>query len=175
MLETIFSWNTLWWILMPVYIVACFFLIIIVLMQKGKGASFAGAFGAGGGSETVFGPRARKSLPVRLTYIMATLFMILSLSLSLIVGRISQGVAPEMVAGDAATAAKTDALNSLFGETPTPGEGAAVVPVTGGADMATPTIANPEQAPDTAPATPEAPTAVAPDAPTEASPAPTGQ
>ncbi|MDZ4860689.1 MAG: preprotein translocase subunit SecG, partial [Candidatus Hydrogenedentes bacterium] len=93
MLETIFSWNTLWWILMPIYIAACLGLIAVVLLQKGKGTGFAGAFGVGPGSDTVFGPRARKSLPVRITYIMATLFMVLSLSLSLIVGRGARGVA----------------------------------------------------------------------------------
>ncbi len=41
MLETIFSADTLWWILIIVYIPACFGLIVIVLLQKGKGAGFA--------------------------------------------------------------------------------------------------------------------------------------
>lgn len=120
MWETIFSWNTLWYILIPLYLVACFGLVIIVLMQKGKGAGFAGAFGVGPGSETVFGPRARKSLPVRLTYIMAGTFMVLSLSLSLISGRITEGSAPEKVDENAISTEQQDALGSFFGDAAAP-------------------------------------------------------
>ena len=165
MLQTIFSWTTLWWVLIPVYVVACIGLITVVLLQKGKGASFAGAFGVGGGSETVFGPRARKSLPVRLTYLMAGIFMVLSLSLSLIVGRISHGAAPARVSEEASAVAGNKAMDSLFGggapttEAPAPGS------------------ATPAAAPASTPATdasasaPAAPAAEATPAPAEA-PAP---
>ena len=57
MLDAIFSWNTLWVLLLVLYIPSCVGLIIIVLLQKGKGTGFAGAFGIGPGSDTVFGPR----------------------------------------------------------------------------------------------------------------------
>ena len=43
MLERIFSADTFWWILMVLYVPACIGLIVIVLLQKGKGTSFAGA------------------------------------------------------------------------------------------------------------------------------------
>ncbi len=82
------------WIL---YVPACIFLIIIVLLQQGKGTGFAGAFGVGPGTDAVFGPRASKSVPVKLTYISAAIFMTLALSLSIVEGRIQHGAAPELV------------------------------------------------------------------------------
>lgn len=160
MFEAIFSLNMLWWLCIVIWFPACIFLIAIVLMQKGKGASFAGAFGVGGGSETVFGPRARKSLPVRLTYIIAGTFMFLSLALSLIVGRISHGVAPDLVKEEAA-AANDKALDSFFGESK-----AAEAP--GTETSATAPVQTDGSTPAQAPSTPPGPT----DAPIEPAPAP---
>ena len=42
--------------LVTVYVIICFFLILVVLLQQGKGADIAGAFG-GGSSQTAFGAR----------------------------------------------------------------------------------------------------------------------
>ena len=81
MLDAIFSWNTLWWLLILLYVPVCIGLIAVVLLQKGKGVGFAGAFGIGPGSDTVFGPRASRSLPAKLTTIMAVAFMVLALIL----------------------------------------------------------------------------------------------
>jgi preprotein translocase subunit SecG len=117
MLEAIFSWNTLWVIMWALYLPACIGLIVIVLLQKGKSSGFAGAFGAGGGSETVFGPRARKSLPVKLTYAMATLFMVLSMSMSLVAGRVHRGVAPELVEVEE-TITADEIFGNLLGDVP---------------------------------------------------------
>jgi len=101
MWEMIFSWNTLRFLMWPLYVLACGGLIVIVLLQKGKGAGFAGAFGlgggGGGGSDAIFGPRARKSLPVRLTYVMAAVFIVFALLLSVIEGKVARGKAPELV------------------------------------------------------------------------------
>jgi preprotein translocase subunit SecG len=118
MLEAIFSWNTLWVIMWALYLPACIGLIVIVLLQKGKSSGFAGAFGAGGGSETVFGPRARKSLPVKMTYAMATLFMVLSMSMSLVAGRVHRGVAPEIVEVEETVSAEEIYGGLLGGEVP---------------------------------------------------------
>jgi protein translocase SecG subunit len=98
MFEAIFRAETLWWILMVIYLPACILLITVVLLQKGKGVGFAGAFGMGGGSETVFGPRASKSLPVRLTHFAAALFLILALMMSVVSAHVGKGPAPEKVA-----------------------------------------------------------------------------
>ena len=96
-MQSIISWQTVWYLILVLYVPACLGLIVVVLLQKGKGVGFAGAFGMGGGSDTVFGPRASKSLPQRLTYVMAGLFMTLALVMSLIAGRIGAGVAPATV------------------------------------------------------------------------------
>jgi protein translocase SecG subunit len=89
------SWETLFILMLIVYIPCCIGLIAIVLLQKGKGVGFAGAFGIGAGSDTVFGPRMSKSLPQKLTYVMAALFMIMAFTMSLVSGRLGKGVAPD--------------------------------------------------------------------------------
>jgi len=96
MFSSIYGW--LWAICIALYIPACLGLIAVVLLQKGKGVGFAGAFGlGGGGADTVFGPRMSKSLPVKLTYVMAGMFLVLALTMSLLAGRITKGEAPELV------------------------------------------------------------------------------
>ncbi len=115
MLETIFSADTLWWILIIVYIPACFGLIVIVLLQKGKGAGFAGSFGAGAGpgSETVFGPRAGQTLPVKLTYVAAVVFITISVIMSVVSGKVGKGQAPELLEEGGATVEVTTDLDDL--------------------------------------------------------------
>ncbi|HXK07063.1 MAG TPA: preprotein translocase subunit SecG [Verrucomicrobiae bacterium] len=65
-----------------VHVLVCLFLIIVVLLQSGKAADLAGAFG-GMGSQTAFGPRGSATLLSRATTISAILFMLTSLSLSI--------------------------------------------------------------------------------------------
>jgi preprotein translocase subunit SecG len=71
-----------------VHIIVCFFLIGVVLLQQGKSADLAGTFG-GQGSQTAFGPRAAANLFTRLTAWAAALFMITSLSLTILYLRAS--------------------------------------------------------------------------------------
>lgn len=63
-----------------IHIITCIVLILAVLLQSGKSADLAGAFG-GGGSQTVFGPRGAASFLTRITTISAVLFMLTSLGL----------------------------------------------------------------------------------------------
>jgi preprotein translocase subunit SecG len=69
-----------------VHIIVCLFLIIVVLLQSGKAADLAGAFG-GMGSQTAFGPRGSATLLSKATTISAILFMVTSLSLSILATR----------------------------------------------------------------------------------------
>jgi preprotein translocase subunit SecG len=69
-----------------VHVVVCVFLIIVVLLQSGKAADLAGAFG-GMGSQTAFGPRGSATLLSKATTISAVLFMITSMSLSILATR----------------------------------------------------------------------------------------
>ena len=73
-----------------VHVVVCLFLIIVVLLQSGKAADLAGAFG-GMGSQTAFGPRGSATLLSKATTISAILFMFTSISLSIIATRSTGG------------------------------------------------------------------------------------
>src|SRR3954470_13239997 len=69
-----------------VHVIVCLFLIIVVLLQSGKAADLAGAFG-GMGSQTAFGPRGSATLLSKATTLSAILFMLTSLSLSIVASR----------------------------------------------------------------------------------------
>ena len=66
-----------------VHVIVCLFLIVVVLLQSGKAADLAGAFG-GMGSQTAFGPRGSATLLSKATTLSAVLFMLTSLSLSIL-------------------------------------------------------------------------------------------
>ncbi len=68
------------YLITALHVIICFFLIIVVLLQSGKAADLAGAFG-GMGSQTVFGPRGTATVLSKATTIAASLFMITSLVL----------------------------------------------------------------------------------------------
>jgi preprotein translocase subunit SecG len=66
-----------------VHIIVCLFLIGVVLLQQGRSADLAGAFG-GQGSQTAFGPRAAANVLTRLTTWSAVVFMLTSLTLTVL-------------------------------------------------------------------------------------------
>lgn len=63
-----------------VHIIACFVLILVILLQAGKGASMGAAFG--GSSQTVFGSSGPASFLGKMTTGVAVVFMFTSLGLS---------------------------------------------------------------------------------------------
>jgi preprotein translocase subunit SecG len=77
-------------LLTVIHVIVCLFLVIVVLLQSGKAADLAGAFG-GMGSQTVFGPRGSATALSRATTISAILFMLTSLSLSIMATRDGRG------------------------------------------------------------------------------------
>jgi len=79
------------WILKPFFILNCLVLIIVVLLQSGKAADLAGAFG-GAGSQTAFGPRGAASVLSQATTWCAIMFMVCALAM---VVRVDQGVGVE--------------------------------------------------------------------------------
>ncbi|HEV2325018.1 MAG TPA: preprotein translocase subunit SecG [Terracidiphilus sp.] len=72
----------MYYLVLTVHIIICFFLIIVILLQSGKAADLAGAFG-GMGSQTAFGPRGSATLLSKATTISAVLFMVTSMTLSI--------------------------------------------------------------------------------------------
>ena len=72
--------------LVVLYVFICFFLILVVLVQQGKGADIAGAFG-GGGTQTAFGARGATTLLQKLTTGAFVGFIVLSLVLTLVQAR----------------------------------------------------------------------------------------
>ena len=73
-------------ILTIIHVLVCLLLIGVVLLQSGKAADLAGAFG-GMGSQTAFGPRGSATVLSKATTIAAALFMVTSLSLSVLASR----------------------------------------------------------------------------------------
>jgi len=80
------SWGN--YILTPFFIINCLVLIIVVLLQSGKAADLAGAFG-GAGSQTAFGPRGAATVLSQATTWCAIMFMVCSLAM---VVRVDRGV-----------------------------------------------------------------------------------
>lgn len=73
----------LYWLILFVHVVASVILILVVLLQTGKRADLAGAFG-GGGSQTAFGARGAATVLSKATTTFAVVFMATSLALSLL-------------------------------------------------------------------------------------------
>jgi preprotein translocase subunit SecG len=69
-----------------IHVIVCFFLVVVVLLQSGKAADLAGAFG-GMGSQTAFGPRGSATVLSKATTIAAAVFMVTSLSLAILATR----------------------------------------------------------------------------------------
>ncbi|PLX95157.1 MAG: preprotein translocase subunit SecG [Desulfuromonas sp.] len=73
-------------LLLTLHIIVCIALIIIVLLQAGKGAEAGASFG-GGASQTVFGASGGRNFMSKMTTWAAVLFMLTSLSLTYFYGK----------------------------------------------------------------------------------------
>ena len=84
-----FRWAP--WLLNAFFVLNCLVLIVVVLLQSGKAADLAGAFG-GAGSQTAFGPRGAATVLSQATTWCAVMFMICALALVVRVDRsVEQG------------------------------------------------------------------------------------
>ncbi len=70
------------WLLPTFFVANCLVLIIVVLLQSGKAADLAGAFG-GAGSQTAFGPRGAANVLSKATTWCAVMFMLCAMALVL--------------------------------------------------------------------------------------------
>ncbi len=71
-------------LLIIVQIILGFIIISLILLQKGKGAEMGVSFGAGA-ADTLFGPTGTMSLLAKVTWVLAFIFMLNSISISYIV------------------------------------------------------------------------------------------
>ncbi len=76
------------YVLVVLHVIISLFLIGVVLLQTGKSADLAGAFG-GQGSQTAFGPRGAANLLTKLTTYAAIFFMFTSVGLTIVLSRTS--------------------------------------------------------------------------------------
>ena len=79
-----FSWGG--YVLTPFFVLNCLVLIIVVLLQSGRAADLAGAFG-GAGSQTAFGPRGAATILSQATTWCAVMFMVCALAMVVKVDR----------------------------------------------------------------------------------------
>lgn len=80
--------QILFYLVLTVHVIVCLFLVGVVLIQQGRSADLAGAFG-GQGSQTAFGPRAAANVLTRLTTWSAIIFMCTSIGLVVLMVRSS--------------------------------------------------------------------------------------
>jgi preprotein translocase subunit SecG len=178
------------------HVLVCVFLVLVVLLQAGKGGGMGLAFGSSG-AQTVFGGSGAGNFLTRLTAITAVLFMLTSLLLAYfssaregswateyekqLAAQIQRdrearerlkGTAPPAAEGDkAATPAEEPidqpATGAGEGATSTPAEGSTTPPATGAA-TAPPATTAPAPATTTPPATTAPAPATTPPAPAPA-------
>lgn len=70
------------WVLPTFFVLNCLVLVVVVLLQSGKAADLAGAFG-GAGSQTAFGPRGAATVLSQATTWCAVMFMVCAMALAL--------------------------------------------------------------------------------------------
>lgn len=64
-----------YFIMVSIHLLSCILLVITVLLQSGRDAGLSGAFGLGGGSQTIFGARAGDVMS-KATIVIAVVFVI---------------------------------------------------------------------------------------------------
>ena len=87
----------LYYVTLTIYVLVCLTLILVVLLQQGKGGGMASAFG-GGGSQAAFGARSGATVLSRATAVCAVLFLLGAMALG-IMGQGGDG--PSVIGGRA--------------------------------------------------------------------------
>ena len=114
------------YVLVPIYIIVCVFLILVVLLQQGKGADVASAFGASS-SQTTFGARGATTVLEKVTTWSFVAFSVLAVAISLLQARPKSSVIKQL--GDQPPAKSAPAVPAA----PAPANAVPVAPATGGA------------------------------------------
>jgi preprotein translocase subunit SecG len=91
--------------LISIHVIVCILLILIILLQSGKGATMGASFGAGS-SQTLFGPTGPASILTKITTGVAIIFMITSLTLAMLSSRVSDSSVMESLSATKAPVEK---------------------------------------------------------------------
>jgi preprotein translocase subunit SecG len=140
------------WLLTTFFVLNCLVLIIVVLLQSGKAADLAGAFG-GAGSQTAFGPRGAANVLSKATTWCAVMFMLCALAM--------------VLRTDKAVGQGSSILERVSKPVPKP------APATTPASPLTTPATSPATTPATTPAAPQSNTQPASKPPATSQPAPT--
>ena len=99
----------MYYLVATIYVLTCFVLMLVILLQQGKGGDIANAFG-GGSSQAAFGARSGATVLSRATTIAAALFLIGAIVLGIVgqrgPGSVLGGRAPQAPANSAPAAPK---------------------------------------------------------------------
>jgi preprotein translocase subunit SecG len=115
------------------HVMVCLVLIVVVLLQRGKGAEIGAVFGGGAGT-TVFGSRGAGNFLTKLTTGAAVVFMLTSLTLAYFAQEGSESTLFEEEQQETVTEEET----SPFAEVPVPAEAGSEVPAEGGSEEENP-------------------------------------
>jgi preprotein translocase subunit SecG len=137
------------WLLSAFFILNCLVLIIVVLLQSGKAADLAGAFG-GAGSQTAFGPRGAANVLSKATTWCAVMFMLCAMAM--------------VLRTDKAVGAGSSILEKVSKPAPKPAATTPAAPAT--------TPASPATTPATAPSAPQSNAQPGSQAPASSQPSP---
>ena len=111
----------LYYLIVALYVVICGLLIITILLQQGKGGDIASAFG-GGSTQAAFGARSGATLLTRATSVLAALFVIVAMVLT-VWGQRGPGSVVGGIEGPAPVAAPVAAPTAPTGAPATPAPG----------------------------------------------------
>ncbi len=115
------------YVLIPLYVIVCIFLILVVLLQQGKGADVASAFGASS-SQTTFGARGATTLLEKVTTWSFVAFSILAVAISLIEARPKSLVVQSQKGAKAVPAAPSAPAPAAPAQPGAPGQTAPAAP-----------------------------------------------
>lgn len=100
----------MYYVILTVHLVLCVSLIVLVLIQQGKGADMGAAFG-GGGSNTFFGAAGATAFITKLTTGIAVAFMLTSMGLIYFDPSLSGGVPTGVLQGEGKVKKLLDSVN----------------------------------------------------------------
>ena len=106
------------YVVLALHVIVCIFLVLVVLLQSGKGADLAGAFG-GGATQTAFGSRGPASFLTRMTTAVAIIFMVTSIGLSIMGERRSSEDDKSILDNSGRTSTSTQEQKTNTGAAPT--------------------------------------------------------